>query len=82
MAPYYPLTICRSDGLLEFEIRKGVMEPNKPTAAQLDESPNSAGEVDYYKKLEADSPKSIDWTRKIGGMLMATLGGKEQNSKW
>lgn len=76
MAPYYPLTIERSDGQLEVITKMGVRELNQPTAAQLNDTPDKDGMVDCYKKLDPGEPKAIDWRRKIGGMLMHLLGGK------
>jgi len=76
MAPYYPLTIERSDGQLEVITKAGVRELNQPTPAQLNDTPDKDGMVDCYKKLDPDEPKAIDWRRKIGGMLMHLLGGK------
>lgn len=75
MAPYYPITICRSDGLLEVKT-KGITELNQPTTPQLDDTPDNDGNVDCYKKLESDEPKAVDWRRKLGGMMMHVLGGK------
>ncbi|KAM3069393.1 hypothetical protein ACMFMG_005499 [Clarireedia jacksonii] len=77
MAPFYPVTICRSDGQLEVITKTGVKELNRPTAAQLNDSPDAEGTIDCYKKLEHDEPKAVDWRRKIGGMLMHYLGGRE-----
>lgn len=76
MAPYYPLTIERSDGQLEVITKMGLVELNQPTATQLDDTPDNEGMVDCYKRLDPDEPKAIDWRRKIGGMLMHLLGGK------
>ena len=76
MAPYYPLTIGRSDGQLEAVTKMGIKELNQPIAAQLDDTPDKDGMVDCYKKLDYNEPKAIDWRRKIGGMLMHVLGGK------
>lgn len=77
MAPFYPVTICRSDGQLEIITKTGVKESNQPTPAQLNDKEDAEGNVDCYIELEYDEPKAIDWRRKIGGMLMHYLGGKE-----
>ncbi|CCU75906.1 unnamed protein product [Blumeria hordei] len=75
MSQYYPVTICRSDGLLEVSTKAGI-ELNQPTPAQLDDKPDAKGNVDYYRRLSENDTKAIDWRRKIGGMLMNILGGK------
>jgi hypothetical protein len=41
------------------------------------DTPDANGNVDCYKKLEPDEAKAVDWRRKLGGMLMHLLGGKE-----
>ncbi|APA13182.1 hypothetical protein SS1G_14092 [Sclerotinia sclerotiorum 1980 UF-70] len=81
MAPFYPITICRSDGQLEVITKTGVKELNQPTPAQLSDKEDAEGNVDCYKKLEYDEPKAVDWRRKIGGMLMHYLGGKEHSDR-
>jgi hypothetical protein len=78
---YFPLTVHRTDGQLEVALRSGEMEPNRPTAQQMDDTPDANGNVDCYKKLEADEAKHVDWRRKLGGMLMHLLGGKEHAGK-
>ncbi|KUJ06873.1 uncharacterized protein LY89DRAFT_712404 [Mollisia scopiformis] len=75
MAPYYPLFVTRSDGLLEFITKTGVKELNQPTTAQLNDTPDANGNVDCYRSLEPDAEKAIDWRRKLGGMMMRELGG-------
>jgi hypothetical protein len=77
MAPYYPLTIERSDGQLEVITKAGVRELNQPTPAQLNDTPDKDGTVDCYKRIDINETKAVDWRRKIGGMLMHLLGGQE-----
>jgi len=79
MALHYPVTICRSDGLLEVKTKTGATEANQPTEAQRSSTPDMEGNVDCYKKLEHDDPKAQDWRRKLGGMLMQVLGGEEHS---
>ncbi|CAG8977972.1 hypothetical protein HYALB_00001853 [Hymenoscyphus albidus] len=81
MPLYYPITIVRSDGLFAVPTRSGTSEPNEPTAAQQDDTPDSKGMVDCYKRLDPEEPKAVDWRRKLGGMLMHRLGGKEHLNK-
>lgn len=79
MAPYFPLYLSRSDGKLEIMSSKTrKREVNAPTEAQLDERPDAKGVSDYYKELEVGDAKEVDWRRKLGGMLMREIGGKEQ----
>ena len=79
MAPYFPVTICRSDGQPEIITKGGVIELNQPTPAQLSDTPDANGNVDCYKKLGPEETKAVDWRRKLGGMLMNLLGGKEHS---
>jgi hypothetical protein len=57
------------------------MEPNVPTPSQMSTLPDGSGNVSYYQKLGSDAPKTMDWKRKLGGMLIDTLGGKEQKGQ-
>lgn len=79
MPSLHPVTICRSDGQLEVVTKAGIKELNQPTASQLNDKPDADGNIDCYKKLEYDESKAVDWRRKIGGMLMHYLGGKEHS---
>ena len=81
MAPLFPLYIARSDGKLEITSSKSKQkELNRPTEAQLDQAPNAKGVSDYYKELDLGDPKEVDWRRKLGGMLMREIGGKDEQS--
>lgn len=75
MAPYFPLYVRRSDGRLEIS-SKGVKELNRPSGDQLDNTPNAQGMSDFYREC-AVGDKDVDWRRKLGGMLIRELGGKE-----
>ncbi|KAF4632327.1 hypothetical protein G7Y89_g5800 [Cudoniella acicularis] len=77
MAPYYPITICRSDGQLAIATKGGLKELNQPTPQQQSDVQDANGNVDCYKRLDPDEPKAVDWRRKLGAMLMHFLGGKE-----
>lgn len=81
MTQFFPVTVCRSDGLTEVRLKSGLTELNKPTPAQLDERPDSDGMVDCYRILDQNEPKVLDWRRKLGGMLMRVLGGKAHFGK-
>ena len=82
MVSYYPVTICRSDGVLETFTKTGLKELNRPTPSQLDDTPDPDGVIDCYKKLENDHPKSLEWRRKLGGMIMHHLGGSAHSGIW
>lgn len=77
MAPYIPIVVVRSDGQLSVITKSGAKELNEPTEAQQSDVPDAKGMVDYYKKLDPDEPKAVDWRRKLGGMLMHVAGEKE-----
>jgi hypothetical protein len=77
MGRFYPLYIRRSDGVLEVTARHGKREKNEPTPEQLDPSPDSKGVSDYYRLMSVNDAKYIDWRKKLGGMLIRELGGKE-----
>ena len=81
MPPYYPLICHRTDGQFEVATRSGVKEVNQPTAEQMNDTPDANGNVDCYKKLDTEDAKHVDWRRKLGGMLMHLLGGKEHAGK-
>lgn len=59
--------------------KMGIRETNMPTAAQLSETPDMHGMVDCYRRLSHDDAKAVDWRRKLGGMLMHLVGGKEHS---
>jgi hypothetical protein len=67
----------RSDGKLEILNRSRIREKNEPTKEQLDPKPNAKGVSDYYRTLGQQDSKHLDWRRKLAGMLMKELGGKE-----
>ncbi|KIV99610.1 uncharacterized protein PV09_08785 [Verruconis gallopava] len=67
----------RSDGKLETEGKNRVREKNEPTKEQLDSTPNEKGVSDYYRPLTMHDAKHLDWRRKLAGMLVKELGGKD-----
>ncbi|KAI9821809.1 MAG: hypothetical protein M1827_002391 [Pycnora praestabilis] len=81
MAPFYPVYVGRSDGRIEISSKSRRKESNQPTDAQLDKTPDAKGVSDYYTKLDDGDTKEIDWRRKLGGMLVRELGGKEHKGK-
>ena len=73
----YHIYIARSGGKLEImspKTRK--KESNSPTEARQDDRPDSKGIIDFYKELDIGDAKEVDWTRKLGGMLMRETGEK------
>lgn len=76
MTRFYPVYVRRSDGKLEVVTKKGT-EKNEPTPEQLDRTPNAKGVSDYYREIAYDEVKHLDWRRKLAGMLLREIGGKE-----
>ncbi|KAF3003431.1 hypothetical protein E8E13_001593 [Curvularia kusanoi] len=81
LTSFYPIFASKSDGL-DVVNQKGSVLRNGPTQQQLDRSPNAAGQCDYYRVIEKDDPKHIDWRKKLGGMLLREIGGKQHEDKW
>ena len=81
MTRYTAIYIRRSDGKIDIP-SKNKKEKNQPTSDQMDRTPDSKGVSDYYKELESDELKHLDWRRKLAGMLMREIGtGKDSQSK-
>lgn len=74
MGNFYPVYARRSDGKMEITAKGKGKEKNEPTAEQLDQTPNSKGISDYYRLVKPTEMKSMDWRRKLGGMLARELG--------
>jgi hypothetical protein len=70
-----------SDGH-EVVSQKGIQIRNAPTAQQLDRTPNAEGQSDYYRVIEKDEQKHVDWRKKLGGMLLREIGGNQHEEKW
>lgn len=79
--PFIPLFPRRSDGK-EIITQKGTSIKNRPNAQQLDKTPNAQGQSDYYRLIDYDEPKHLDWRKKLGGMLLREIGGKQYEDKW
>lgn len=77
MGRFYPLYIRRSDGVVEVTASNGKREKNEPTELQLDSTPDAKGVSDYYRLLSQSDAKYLDWMKKLGGMLIRELGGRE-----
>ncbi|KAH6614341.1 transcription-silencing protein Clr2-domain-containing protein [Boeremia exigua] len=81
LTSFYPIFASKSDGL-DVVHQKGSVVRNGPTQDQLDRSPNAQGQCDYYRLIEKDDPKHVDWRKKLGGMLLREIGGKQHEDKW
>ena len=81
MVLFYPLYVRRSDGRLEVQAKGKRTEINRPTEEQLDQKPDKNGVSDYYREVEIEEPKHLDWRRKLGGMLAREMIGKETNGQ-
>ncbi|KAF2659145.1 hypothetical protein K491DRAFT_766249 [Lophiostoma macrostomum CBS 122681] len=79
--PFWPIFTRKSDGQ-EIVPQRGAVLKNGPTAQQLDRTPNAQGQCDYYRLIDRDEPKHVDWRKKLGGMLLREIGGKQYEDKW
>ncbi|KAL5113410.1 hypothetical protein ACEQ8H_008707 [Pleosporales sp. CAS-2024a] len=79
--PFWPIFAVKSDGH-DVVSQKGRPLRNGPTEAQLDRTPNDQGQCDFYRLIEKDDPKHVDWRKKLGGMLLRELGGKQYEDRW
>jgi len=76
MTPFWPIFASKSDGQHIVNL-KGRPLRNGPTEEQLNTSPNDQGQRDFYRLIEKDDPKHQDWRKKLGGMLLREIGGKQ-----
>ncbi|KFY04202.1 hypothetical protein O988_00936 [Pseudogymnoascus sp. VKM F-3808] len=74
MARFTTVSVARSDGRSEY-LHNGSLVPNEPP--RKDETPGPDGSIDFYLKLQENDPTTLDWKRKLGGMLMKDIGGSE-----
>ncbi|KAH4292519.1 hypothetical protein HBH98_152800 [Parastagonospora nodorum] len=81
LTQFWPIFAVKSDGH-DIVSQKGRPLRNGPTEAQLDRTPNEQGQCDFYRLIEKDDPKHIDWRKKLGGMLLREIGGKQHEDKW
>ncbi|KAF9694620.1 hypothetical protein EKO04_007269 [Ascochyta lentis] len=81
LTAFYPIFASKSDGH-DIVNQKGSVVRNGPTQEQLDRSPNAQGQCDYYRLIEKDDPKHVDWRKKLGGMLLREIGGTQHEDKW
>ena len=79
MARFYPVYARRSDGKLEVVGKGRRKEMNQPTDDQLDQKPDKNGIADFYREVQPDEQKHIDWRRKLGGMLARELQAKDKS---
>ena len=78
---FWPIYARKSDGH-SVVTQKGIQIKNAPNTQQLDRTPNAQGQCDYYRLITRDDPKHIDWRKKLGGMLLREIGGKQYEDKW
>jgi hypothetical protein len=78
---FWPIFCSKSDGQ-EVVNQKGKILRNGPSQEQLDRTPNEHGICDFYRLIEKDDPKHMDWRKKLGGMLLREIGGKPYEDKW
>ncbi|KAF2227143.1 hypothetical protein BDZ85DRAFT_293919 [Elsinoe ampelina] len=74
MGRFFPLYVSRSDGKINIVNRHKIKEKNEPTPDQLDRKPDANGISDYYREVDMDEQKHLDWRRKLGGMLARDMG--------
>ncbi|KAF2750327.1 hypothetical protein M011DRAFT_387503, partial [Sporormia fimetaria CBS 119925] len=79
--PFFPLHIRRSDGKQTI-VQKTSSIKNCPSTQQLDRTPNAQGVADYYRLIDYDEPKHLDWRKKLGGLLLREIGGSKYEDKW
>jgi hypothetical protein len=76
LTSFWPIFAVKSDGH-EVVNQKGRVVRNGPTTEQLNKKPNDQGQCDFYREIQKDDPKHIDWRKKLGGMLLREIGGKQ-----
>ncbi|KAF2861713.1 hypothetical protein K470DRAFT_298995 [Piedraia hortae CBS 480.64] len=79
MTRFYPLYVRRSDAKLVYSTKGRRAERNGPTDDQLSQEPDAKGTCNFYREVGPDHVKSIDWRRKLGGMLIRELENKGNN---
>ncbi|GAM84922.1 hypothetical protein ANO11243_029240 [Dothideomycetidae sp. 11243] len=79
MGRFFPLYMRRSDGQIETKTRHKQPEPNEPTKEQLDRTPDANGISDFYREVDLEEQKHLDWRRKLGGMLARDLGHSDSD---
>lgn len=82
MGRFFPVYIRRSDGKIEIKSRHRSLERNEPTKEQLDKTPDTNGISDFYREVDIDEQKHLDWRRKLGGMLARDLGQSNPGKRY
>lgn len=80
MARFKPIYVRRSDGKVEVVAKGKRRERNEPTPDQLDASPDKNGVSDFYREVALEEVKSLDWRRKLGGMLAREFALDDKNA--
>jgi enterochelin esterase-like enzyme len=74
--------IARSDGKKTVKQSKSKLrEENQPTKSQLEKSIDKEGIESFYQAVPIGHAKSMEWRKKLGGMLMKELGKPYDESK-
>ncbi|KAF2217223.1 hypothetical protein CERZMDRAFT_31993 [Cercospora zeae-maydis SCOH1-5] len=79
MARFYPLYPRRSDGKLEVIAKGKRTELNRPADDQLDQKPDKNGVADFYREVQPEEQKHVEWRRKLGGMLARELQHQDKS---
>lgn len=80
MTSFWPIYAVKSDGH-DVVNQKGKVLRNGPTEEQLNRDPNKQGQCDFYRLIERNDPKHVDWRKKLGGMLLREIGGKQHEGE-
>ena len=80
LTSFWPIFAGKSDGQDVVNLKGRVLR-NGPTQEQLDDKPNDQGQRDYYREIKKDDPKHLDWRKKLGGMLLREIGGKQNEGE-
>lgn len=76
MTQFWPIFASRSDGVSMVNQKNKPLR-NGPTEEQLNKKPNDQGQCDFYRLIDHEDPKHVDWRKKLGGMLLREIGGKQ-----
>ena len=67
--------IQRSDGKQEtYDSKSRSHEENCPTKEQLTPTKGENGQTSWYQELKLTDKRNYDWRKKLGGLLIETMG--------
>ncbi len=83
MAPFYQITVCRSDGLTEYTINGQTVQNCPRDIVKPADADDPTKAVDYYEQVQRDQDdpskdKDLQWRQKLGEKLMKLVGGETQ----